>query len=71
MIPSQALIPDAGGVKVFVLKNGKAENTRVTTGYRSQTHVEIVSGIMPGDTVLTSGILQIRPGMPVKATINL
>jgi membrane fusion protein, multidrug efflux system len=70
MVPSQAIIPDAGGVKVLVLKNGLAENCRVQTGYRDQTHVEIVSGIVPGDTILTSGILQIRPGMPVTVIIN-
>ena len=70
MLPSQAIIPDASGVKVFVLRGGKAENIRVITGYRSQTHVEILSGVEPGDTVLTSGILQVRPGMPVKVTIN-
>lgn len=70
MIPSQAIIPDAGGAKVFVKKNGMSENRRVQTGYRSKTHIEILSGVDQGDTVLTSGILQLRPGMLVQAIIN-
>jgi membrane fusion protein, multidrug efflux system len=70
MVPSQAIIPDAQGTKVFIQKNGSADYRAVETGYRSQTHVEITSGIQAGDTVLTSGILHLRPGMPVHAIIN-
>ena len=34
-------------------------------------HVALVSqGIGPGDTVITTGILQLRPGMPVNVSVK-
>lgn len=70
MVPSQAIIPDASGARVFVMESGKAQFRIVQTSYRTQTQVEIVSGLSDGDTVLTSGILQLKPGMSVKAIVN-
>jgi hypothetical protein len=33
--------------------------------------VEIISGLAPGDTVITSAILQLKPGAPVRlSTVN-
>lgn len=66
MIPSRALIPDAQGAFVFILTDGKADVRRVETAFRSRTHVEIVSGLQAGDTVLTSALQQLRKGMEVE-----
>ncbi|MBA3901208.1 MAG: efflux RND transporter periplasmic adaptor subunit [Bacteroidetes bacterium] len=68
-IPSQAIIPDISGAKVFTLKDGKATLTEVTTGIRTDARVHINSGLQEGDTVITSGILQIKSGMPVNVNI--
>jgi HlyD family secretion protein len=38
---------------VFLALNGKAERTPVQTGISDATHVAIVSGIKPGDPVIT------------------
>ena len=38
----------------------------VEIGIRDETRVQIVSGLNIGDTVITSGILQIRPGANVR-----
>jgi len=67
-IPAQALVPEMGSSKVFLYKNGMATPVIVTTGLRTESHVQILSGINAGDTVITTGILQMRPGLPV--TIN-
>ncbi|MBK8581480.1 MAG: efflux RND transporter periplasmic adaptor subunit [Flavobacteriales bacterium] len=67
MIPTEALIPDIQGQKVLVIKNGKAVSARVETGIRTNTEVELTSGVQPGDTVITTGLLQLREGMAVKA----
>jgi membrane fusion protein (multidrug efflux system) len=64
-IPAYALIPDLGGHKVFVMRSGKAESRPVQIGERSDDRVEIAGGLAPGDTLITSGILQLRPGMDV------
>jgi membrane fusion protein (multidrug efflux system) len=57
MIPTEALIPDIQGQKVLVIKNGKAVSARVETGIRTNTEVELTSGVQPGDTVITTGLL--------------
>ena len=65
MIPSQSIVPELKGQKIYLLKNGKATPQQVEIGVRTDTHVQITNGISENDTVITSGILQIKPGMPV------
>ena len=69
LIPTEALIPDIQGQKVLLIKNGKATSARVQTGTRTNTQVELTAGVQPGDTVITTGLLQLREGMPVKAAL--
>ena len=64
-IPAYALIPEARGHKVFVIRSGMAEPRPVVIGDRSGDRVEIAHGLAAGDTLITSGILQLRPGMAV------
>lgn len=64
-IPSEALIPEMDGDKVFVYSNGQAQQLRVKTGLRTATHIQIVEGLSFGDTLLTTGVMQLRQGMPV------
>jgi membrane fusion protein, multidrug efflux system len=64
-VPAQAVVPEMGSTKVFVYKNGVALPVIVGTGLRTESHVQIVSGLSQGDTVITTGILQMRPGLPV------
>jgi len=65
MVPSEALIPDLQGQKVYLLRAGKVASQLVETGLRTDKSVQITSGVQPGDSVLTTGILQVRPGVPV------
>lgn len=67
MIPTEALIPDIQGQKVLLIKNGKATSARVRTGIRTNTQVQLTEGVQPGDTVITTGLLQLRDGMAVQA----
>ena len=65
-IPTQALIPEMEGEKVFVYKNGIAEEVRVTIGLRTESHIQIRSGLNFGDTLLTTAMLQLRQHIPVQ-----
>ncbi|MBN1132091.1 MAG: efflux RND transporter periplasmic adaptor subunit [Bacteroidales bacterium] len=65
-VPSQALIPEMEGEKVFTVKNGRANEVRVTTGLRTESHIQILSGLEFGDTLLITAILQLRHGIPVQ-----
>jgi membrane fusion protein (multidrug efflux system) len=66
MIPTMAVIPDLRGQKTYVVKNGKVEFVKIETGVRTDTTVEVVSGLQSGDTVVTGGILSLKPGALVK-----
>ena len=68
MIPSQAVIPGSRDKKVIVSENGQTKFVTVETGLRTEQEVQITSGLQPGDTILISGMMQAKPGMPVKFT---
>jgi membrane fusion protein (multidrug efflux system) len=67
MIPTQCIIPQARDKEVIVYNGGTAQFKTVTTGTRDSSRVEILSGLSIGDTVITTGLLSIKPG----AKINL
>ncbi|MBE0676878.1 MAG: efflux RND transporter periplasmic adaptor subunit, partial [Bacteroidales bacterium] len=64
-IPTEALIPEMDGEKVFLFRSGKAMPVKVTTGLRTESVIQITSGLSFGDTIITSGILQLRQSLPV------
>lgn len=66
MIPSQSVIPQARDKKVIVYRNGHPDFATVTTGIRDSAKIEILSGIQIGDTVLTTGLLMIKPDSKIK-----
>ena len=65
-IPAFALIPQLKGHIVFVYSKGSAEQRAVEIGTRTDERVEIVAGLAPGDTVITSALLILKPGAPVR-----
>ncbi len=65
-IPTEAVIPEMEGEKVFVYKNGKAEQRRVTLGLRTESNIQIKEGLDFGDTLLTTAILQLRQDIPIQ-----
>ena len=68
-IIARAIVPLIEGEQVFIAKGGKVVATKVTTGVRTETEVEILSGIQANDTLITSGLLQVKDGMPVNVRI--
>ncbi len=65
-VPTISVIPELDQKKVFVYKAGRAEPRVVETGIRTESEVQILNGLAAGDTVLTSGMQQLRPGAPVR-----
>ena len=66
LIPTDALVPDIEGEKVFLYKNGKAVPQKVSTGIRTEKNIQIINGIENGDSVIVSGIIQLRPNSQIK-----
>lgn len=65
LIPTQAILPQARGKKVILYKGGVAVFTDIKTGSRTADRVQIVEGITAGDTVVTTGLLSVRPDAPI------
>jgi membrane fusion protein (multidrug efflux system) len=66
MIPAKSTVPLMEGEQVFILRKGKAKAVGIKTGYRNEREVEVTEGLSPNDTIVTSGLLQIKDGMPTK-----
>lgn len=64
-IPTEAVVPEMGIDKVFLYKNGKAQPVAITKGIRGDARVQVQEGLEFGDTIITSGTMQLRTGMVV------
>lgn len=70
-VPAFAVIPELKGHIVFVFDKGSAQPRAVEVGTRTADRLEILAGLQPGDTVITSALLQLKPGAPVRlSTVN-
>lgn len=68
LVPSQSVIPTTKDKLVAVLKDGKASMVKVVLGARTSNKVEILNGLKAGDTILTTGLMQVKDGIPVNIT---
>lgn len=71
VVPSYALLPTARGQQLFVAKDGKAELRSVELGSRTSEEVVVTRGLEPGETVLISNVLRLRPGSAVQVLTDL
>ncbi len=65
VIPSETVIPQIDGDKVFVCRDGVARLTSVHTGIRTDSGIQIIEGLVPQDTLIRTGLLQLADGRPV------
>jgi membrane fusion protein (multidrug efflux system) len=66
MVPTEAVIPQARTKQLIVAKKGKASFVTIVTGIRNSSSVQVISGLNPGDTVVTTGILFLKPNATLK-----
>lgn len=66
VVPSQLIVPELGAETVFISRNGKAEKRTVITGVRTNKLVLVTEGLMSGDTLMATGLMQVREGAAVK-----
>lgn len=65
LVPSESIIPDIQGERVFLYEEGIAKPRKVMTGLRTEKDVQIIEGLSKGDSVIVSGIIQLRPNLRV------
>ncbi len=68
-VPATAIVAGLEEKNVFVVQEGKAIRRPVETGVRTSTTVQILSGLKPGELVVTSGLQQMREGISVQVEV--
>lgn len=70
LVPTEAIIPIQNGKKVFIAEQGKAKEVIIETGTRTEKEILVTAGLKAGDTVITSGIMSLKNGGPLKITVT-
>lgn len=66
VVPSEAIVPAITGQTLYIVRDGAVKVQAVKTGIRTAITTQITDGIVPGDTIITTGLLTVRPGAAVK-----
>jgi RND family efflux transporter MFP subunit len=66
LVPARAVVTEAGVSRVFVIKNGHAEQRLVQTGQTEGDLIEIRQGVAADEQVATSNQQQLSDGIAVK-----
>lgn len=66
LIPARSVLTEAGVSRVFVIKNGHAEQRPVQLGQSESDLVEVKSGVATGEQVATSNMEQLSDGIAVR-----
>ena len=66
MIPTIVVQPQGRTKLVYLYKGGKSIPADITTGIRDSSNVQVLTGLNVGDTIITTGLLFLRPGADVK-----
>jgi RND family efflux transporter MFP subunit len=66
LVPARAVVNEAGVIRVFVIKNGHAEQRLVQTGQTEGDLIEVRSGVAADEQVATSNLEQLSDGIAVK-----
>jgi membrane fusion protein (multidrug efflux system) len=70
LIPNNSIVPQGRKKLIFLAKNNKAISTEITTGVRDSTNIQVLTGLNKGDTVITSGLLFLKPNADIKVAIK-
>lgn len=66
VVPSEAVVPELGGQKVYVYQNGKAIGRQVFAGIRTDSETQLINGVNIQDTIIITGLLQLKDSMNVR-----
>jgi RND family efflux transporter MFP subunit len=66
LVPARAVVTEAGVSRLYVIKDGRAEQRLVQTGQKEGDLIEIKSGVAADEQVATSNVEQLSDGIAVK-----
>ena len=64
-VPEESVIPIQNTQYVYVVEDGTAQRVEIDVGRRRPGFVEVLSGLVEGQEVITQGIIKVRPGSRV------
>jgi membrane fusion protein (multidrug efflux system) len=69
LVPTESIVSGVSGQKLFVFSHGLALSKKVATGIRNERTIQITEGLQVNDTVITSGIMQLKDSARVNIKI--
>ena len=63
--PNESIIKEMGRDIVYIYSGGRAKQVVFDRGMRTESDTQILSGLNVGDTLIVSGVMQLRDGLPV------
>jgi RND family efflux transporter MFP subunit len=65
-VPLASVLPTESGMVCFVIEDGKAVRKKIQTGIQlTGDLMEVLSGIQPGEALVTEGVASLQDGVPV------
>ena len=64
-VPNEAIVKEMGRDIAYLYKDGRAKQIELTLGRRMASKVQILEGLQINDTLITTGIMQLRDGTTV------
>jgi len=64
-IPSEAIVAEMGRDIAYLYADGKAKQIEVLKGLRTAANIQVLQGLRAGDTLIVTGVMQLRDGLPV------
>ena len=65
-VPNESVIKEMGRDIAYLYSNGKARQIELIMGRRTESRIQVLDGLSVGDTLITTGVMQLRDGLPVK-----
>jgi membrane fusion protein (multidrug efflux system) len=65
LVPAIALVPGVDGRRVYLADQGVVRSVLVEVGLRAGERAQLLSGVAPGDQIITSNLLRVREGARV------
>ena len=66
LVPARAVITEAGVSRLFVIKNGRAEERVIQTGQTEGDLIEVKNGVAADEQVATSSLERLSDGVAIK-----
>ena len=64
-VPNESIVKEMGRDIAYLYSGGKVRQIELVLGRRMASKVQIVEGLQVGDTLVTTGVMQLRDGMAV------